>query len=166
MLDSLEVVKFRRKYAQELDSVYEKGFHGNLAQQYFKKYIFPTIPNANTILDFGCGSGNLCFNLSKEKLGSQIIGIDIVESELWDHYRSNSLTYRAFKPEQLADILEEISPDVFISTWVLHHLPLDEQASLFSVLSRLSTKPQIVIIEDAYSDPAREQAQSRLRRRD
>lgn len=150
-LDTFEITSFRRKHKKELESVYENRYYRNMVPQYFRKYIFPEVNNAQNILDFGCGSGGLSYNLSKERLTSTITGIDIVKADSWDRYSSKLLRYHVFKPDKLADIIEEISPDVFICTWVLHHLTIEQQDSLFTILSKVKSKPQLVILEDSYS---------------
>ncbi|MGL1957101.1 MAG: class I SAM-dependent methyltransferase [Colwellia sp.] len=145
------VLSFREKYEDEILSVYKNNFFGKLIPNFFKEYIFAHVADGLRILDYGCGSGELSYTLARENTNSIVTGIDIIESENWRSFLQANLSYRVFKPVELSGIIKKTKPDIFICTWVLHHMDLQQQRSLFSTLANHATDLQLYILEDSFS---------------
>jgi demethylmenaquinone methyltransferase/2-methoxy-6-polyprenyl-1,4-benzoquinol methylase/phosphoethanolamine N-methyltransferase len=95
----------------------------------------------STILDFGCGAGDLAFEAERllEGMG-RIIGIDpssemIAVAKQKAAKRKSQVQFQAEAAEKLP--FPDNTFDVVMSSFVLHHLPEDLQAKAFSELKRV-----------------------------
>ena len=97
----------------------------------------------STILDFGCGNGQLLSVLKNQKIGRNLFGVDIFDDEEYKTIKSNlkDITIKNIKPYEKIDF--KIKFDIIIANQVFEHIEDIEK-----VCSQLSSilKPNGVLI--------------------
>jgi demethylmenaquinone methyltransferase/2-methoxy-6-polyprenyl-1,4-benzoquinol methylase/phosphoethanolamine N-methyltransferase len=95
----------------------------------------------STILDFGCGAGDLAFEAERLIEGKgKIVGIDpasemIAVAKKKASKRKSSVQFQVEAAEKLS--FPDNTFDVVMSSFVLHHLPGDLQTKAFAELKRV-----------------------------
>ncbi len=74
------VPQFFDKTAQTYDKIVNLTTFGK--DKYWKKEILDKIPYCNSILDLGCGTGILTFQIAEKFPDAEIVGVDIMQSYL------------------------------------------------------------------------------------
>lgn len=116
----------------------------------------PVQPKPITIVDIGCGSGDVLKNIQSAfnaDKSASLVGVDanlnIIDFALSHHFTDNKISFVH------ADVMnqEELIPqaDVYMMNLFLHHFEMTEIKSLLGHL--LSKTPQLVVINDLQRSP-------------
>jgi SAM-dependent methyltransferase len=98
-----------------------------------RRAIVEYIPPSSKVLDIGCGTGQLCFELSREK-HCQVMGIDLSRRMLdfaEKHNRYASVEFRHMDASHMPDI-DSDSFDYVVMSYIIHELYRDSQLQLLS----------------------------------
>ena len=95
----------------------------------FLDLILNEIPSSTkNILDIGCGTGELAFELAKR--GYNVTGVDrdrdAIEGARVKHCNIENLHFQVCRAENLKDFFSEDNFDCVISAFALHHFDLDK----------------------------------------
>ena len=93
-----------------------------------------------TVLDFGCGSMNICRKLNKHSFIKQIVGTDIFYFKL----KSKKMQY--IQSDKFFETNNR-SFDLVIAIDVLHHIGIDQAPKILQKLSKISNN---IIIKDHF----------------
>lgn len=140
-------------------SLYDEWF---LKDTYYMEMIARIISrlltyNPNTIVELGCGTGNLSVLLGKHFPESQVIGIDISQ-KLLDTAREkcNGFPNVQFHEHDIMDTVAEISGDfTIVANYSLHHLEDEKKNSLLSKLGEVVQPGNVVLIGDVFFNSAK-----------
>ncbi|MDR0723255.1 MAG: class I SAM-dependent methyltransferase [Treponema sp.] len=114
--------------------------------QQYQHYLLKHIPkNCNTILDVGCGTGELTKKLVS--YSKEIIGIDISENMIHEAKKRNNdekITYLKVSVEKYFEEADKTF-DIIISIAALHHM--DEEKILQMMKNKLTRNGKIVILD-------------------
>lgn len=109
------------------------------------------------ILDVGCGTGRITFQIAKERLNpnGEIVGIDINEKMIGfakAHYKNTNLF---FECQDVLSLDYENHFDIAISFWTLSWIPFDDQlAALNNIIRSLNESGKLFLMypmkHDAY----------------
>ena len=152
LLDHFRIKEFQEKHNEELHKVHTIGFFQKIVPEYFQKYVVPSIPVVDKILDVGCGTGILAHILSKSKKFKQIIGIDLNEYPEWKEFSDSKVKFRVVRRVDFKEFLKKNHPDVIVLTWTLHHMSYKEQEEYLKEIYGAVDKIRIIILEDSYSN--------------
>ena len=95
LISSLKTIddNFFEKHEAELREIYALGFFQKIVPSYFSEYVIPLIPEANTILDLGCGTGILAHVLSNNDKFKKILGIDLNSYPEWKLFKNSKVKF-------------------------------------------------------------------------
>lgn len=134
--------------------------HGRIVEEFSRR--FPDLPAHGTLLDLGCGPGDITLRLARRLPGWEIDGIDGSPAML-------ALGRRAIAAE--ADmagrvrLIEGLIPDATLprshydavfSNSLLHHLP--DPAALWTTIRRASGAGTVIYVADLFRAASREAA--------
>jgi ubiquinone/menaquinone biosynthesis C-methylase UbiE len=149
----LDFEDFYNKFGEELTEIYDIGFFQKIVPKYFNKEVIPHIPESNTILDLGCGTGILIHSLSNSQKFKNLIGIDINKYPEWEQFNSPKIEFKIIAENEFEDFLKKTQPDNIILTWTLHHMDCEEQSRyLKEIFKIINTSSRLIILEDSYSE--------------
>jgi ubiquinone/menaquinone biosynthesis C-methylase UbiE len=104
------------------------------------------LPNQH-ILDFGCGTGTLCFELQKHNSACFITGIDVDP-------RMIAIAEKKYADLKFCKILPGNIPfssgifDTVVSSWVFHHLTFQEKQKAFDEIARVLKPGGVFVLVD------------------
>jgi 2-polyprenyl-3-methyl-5-hydroxy-6-metoxy-1,4-benzoquinol methylase len=114
--------------------------------QQYQHFLLKHIPrNCNTILDVGCGTGELTRKLVS--YSKEIIGIDISENMIHEAKKRNNdekITYLKTSVEEYFERTDKTF-DIIISIAALHHM--DEEKILQMMKNKLTKSGKILILD-------------------
>lgn len=144
---------FYNKFGEEITKVYDIGFFQNIVPEYFNKEVISHIPESNTILDLGCGTGILIHSLSNNQKFKKLIGIDINKYAEWEQFKNPKIEFRIIAENEFEDFLKKTQPDNVVLTWTLHHMNYEEQSRyLKEIFKIINNGSRLIILEDSYSE--------------
>lgn len=102
-------------------------------------YITPHLRRGDSVLDVGCGPGNVGWELLRTHTG-HVLAVDVVD------YRRRELPHFALY-DGVNLPFSDASVDVVVVGFVLHHVPNEEKPAVLAELHRV-TRRVLVILED------------------
>ncbi len=152
LFDDLNIEPFVKKHEKELEEIHTKRFFQKIVPDYFQKYIVPEIPEAEKVVDVGCGTGVLLRLLSVNTQFKKLIGIDLNPYPEWELFVTERITFKIVEEIKFKSFLAVERPNIIVLTWTLHHMPFEEQKRYLKyIYSNMEKDSVVVVLEDAYS---------------
>ncbi len=149
----LDFKDFYKQFSEEIHEVYDINFFQRIVPDYFNKEVVPHIPESNTILDLGCGTGILLHTIAKNQKLENLIGIDINKYAEWEQFQNPKIKFEIVKENEFKDFLKKTQPDNIILTWTLHHMNYETQPKYLEEIFEISNVgSRLIILEDSYSE--------------
>ncbi len=103
------------------------------------------IPAGSSVLDIGCGTGQLCFALSEQR-GCRVVGIDLSLRMLEFARKSNSSPRLSFSHEDATDLrgFGDHSFDWATILMVMHELPMPQRVRILTEALRVAKRAIII----------------------
>jgi len=107
------------------------------------------VPSSNKkILDLGCGYGYISYLLAKKFPSSQVVGIDINSSKIYQARKNFRLKNLRFFVSNASKINIKKKFDVIIAIDLFHHIPLKIHEQVLSEVGKHLVKNGIFILRD------------------
>ena len=149
----LDFEDFYNKFGEEISKIYDIGFFQKIVPEYFSNEVVPHIPESNTILDLGCGTGILIHSLSKSQKFKNLIGIDLNKYVEWEQFKNPKISFKIIMENEFEDFLKKTQPNNVILTWTLHHMDYGEQSRyLKEIFKIINIGSRLIILEDSYAE--------------
>ena len=148
------VGEFCGQFSSELDCIYRGRYEAH-RKEFFYRYVFPTIPRCDHIVDLGCGRGWVSKWLHDMDVAKQVTGIDPVDfGSDWAQVRASNGSGIEFSHVAIADQeawFAAAGPiSAVLCSWMFHHSTDAELALSFRALSRdLRPGSHLIVLEDA-----------------
>ena len=122
-----------------------------------RKQVLQFVPQGTSVLDAGCGTGELSLEL-KRKLNCQVVGVDLSVQMITFAQKRNPYSDVKFLHRDASHIpdFEDNAFDLAVMCQVMHEVPLNVQISITKELLRLANQ---VILSD-YNSPMPKNSQS------
>ena len=103
-------------------------------------------PDSN-VLEIGCGIGTVSSLILKHVTKGSFVGVDISNESIEVAKNLNATSKNAeFVVNDMSTFTHKVSFDYIVLPDVLEHIPVEQHASIFQTISKLSTKEAIVLI--------------------
>ncbi|RME94697.1 MAG: class I SAM-dependent methyltransferase, partial [Verrucomicrobia bacterium] len=154
MLDPEQALAYARADFEEA--------HGRIVATFFER--FPDLPPQGTLIDLGCGPGDITLRLARRLEGWRVDGLDGSPAML--RLAREALGREpalAGRVRFLEGRLPEAPPasaryDAIFSNSLLHHLP--EPAALWATIRRCAAPGAAVFVADLFRPPSEEAARA------
>jgi len=143
---SMETERFFDSIAEDWEKL-KKEILGDLD---INELIMQHIPSRGTLVDLGCGTGDLLVSLANK--GEKVIGVEkssrmLAEARLRFHGQDQKIDLRIGELEHLP--LGDGEADLAVTSMVLHHLPEPQKA--LAEINRILKKESLFVIVDLES---------------